>query len=636
MPHSRLTIVIALLFLLGLADSAAFKMYMFELATTGSISFSDFLVTTELVSQVSEATQLRARLRGVLKQNRAGQSGSVGKHVGSYNEQRGTSSGSQAAGDDDCRASATSVNAADWLTIVKTIEEYLPHLLGVFNCVQTDDLIVRYEPVFSWRTSISGTRFRGAQRIALGGLHYELASTLLTYALALSNLSAATVASLGWYERDRSLSLDQRKRNDERLKWAADTLCRAAGILLYLSTQLIPKWSDHVGSLDGLPPDLTTEATLALSNVCMAQAQALAIRKLVSPSIAKAVDTLTPGPPLDKNHPSASLLAKLHLNVVEQMESAVALLKTIADKRRRKSANHAGTQIGLSANHEHELASRLSASRDRADHEHDDDMVETNRGAGAQATSKRNKLLGRFKLGSSKSSPPRSASVHSGPHDVARSSGHLSASTAGAPVDCDVEISSSLLKYLGFGAAFHRSMAYKWLAIDHGESSSRIGTAIAYLSLSSALLSSSTMRDGAPSHALIPSSLLLNKSTKSGSAGGVVEQELATVTHWLVSYRKLNDTVAFQRVPASDEVTSNVPAGRPALGAKPYTLPSPAWGPASAGYKGRGHALHLASETLHLLDEHHPARRELVGIHATAAETHATAHTHYAGHGAYY
>ncbi len=53
-----------------------------------------------------------------------------------------------------------------------------------------------------------------------------------------------------------------------------DTLCRASGILLYLSQDFLPKWRDQVGRVDGLPLDLTTEATLALSKVCLAEAQA--------------------------------------------------------------------------------------------------------------------------------------------------------------------------------------------------------------------------------------------------------------------------------------------------------------------------------------------------------------------------
>ncbi|GAC98026.1 hypothetical protein PHSY_005614 [Pseudozyma hubeiensis SY62] len=528
-------------------------MYIYDLPTTGTISFSDFLVTTDLVSQVSQTTQLRARLRAVLKENRAGTSSTAVKDGSSSSDIRSTSSGGGSKKGDDAfssvggasAAAAAGGNTSDWLTIVKTIEEYLPHMLAVFNCVQTDDLILRYEPVFSWRTSISGTRFRGPQRVDLSGLYYELASVLLTYALTLSNFAAATVASLGSFERDRSLSSDARKLKDDRLRWAADTLCRSAGILLYLSTDLLPKWSDQVGRVEGLPPDLTTEATLALSKVCLAEAQALAIRKLVSPSVGRAVDTVTPGPPLAKDHPSASLLAKLHLSVVEEMESAVGLLRTVGEKGKVKRGG-GGREMGLSANHEHDLARRVSASRDRRDDDNEDAAVD-GKGEGKK------KFFSKFKIG--KETQPK----HSGPHDIHPS--NLNSSTN--HLDPDLDISSNLLRYLSFSTTLHRSMAYKWLAIDHGESSSHFGTAIAYLSLSSSLLSSAPLKDASLANIVSSSSSSLLKSKKT-----FVEQELATVDHWLGSYRKLNDTVAFQPVAGVEEVLAKVPMGRAALGVK--------------------------------------------------------------------
>lgn len=47
-------------------------MFVHELPTTGAISFSDFLVTTTFISELAQATELRARLRTVLKENRRG------------------------------------------------------------------------------------------------------------------------------------------------------------------------------------------------------------------------------------------------------------------------------------------------------------------------------------------------------------------------------------------------------------------------------------------------------------------------------------------------------------------------------------------------------------------------------------
>ncbi|CBQ69211.1 conserved hypothetical protein [Sporisorium reilianum SRZ2] len=599
-------------------------MYIYDLATTGSVSYSDFLVTTDLVSQVSQTTQLRARLRAVLKENRAGGSSSkdvsAGNDIGgSDGDGKGGESGSAAVG-----------NASDWLTIVKTIEEYVPHLLAVFNSVQTDDLILRYEPVFSWRTSISSTRFRGAQRVDLPGLYYELASTLLTYALALSNFAAATVAALGSYERDRTTSADARKLKDDRLRWAADTLCRAAGILLYLSQELLPKWRDHVGRVERLPLDLTTEATLALSKVCLAEAQALAIRKLLSPSVGKAVDTVTPGPPLERGHPSASLLAKLHLSVVEEMESAVGLLRTVSEKGRggRGKGRKVGAEMGLSASHENDLARRVSATRERGEDEDDDDEGHVRDTLPVGGTgSKGKKLFGKLKLGSSKANDTQK---HSGPHDAAASitgagsfyAAPSSAASLAGGLDRDLDVSAALLKYLTFSSAFHRAIAYKWLAIDKGKHAS-VGRAIAYLALAHSMLSSSTLQSaasGLSSISISSSSSLLSFKSKT-KRGGIVEQELATVAHWLASYRKLNDTVSFQPVPPTHEVTAQIPAGRAALGVKAFRLPVPVWGPGSDGYVGRGGdgGVGLALDQLHLLDVDHPARRNLV-VHGGAGE----------------
>ncbi|TKY88719.1 hypothetical protein EX895_002350 [Sporisorium graminicola] len=678
-PYSTLTTLTIIINLLLVHVVAVVVMYIYDLATTGSVSYSDFLVTTDLVSQVSQTTQLRARLRAVLKENRAGTSSSKdvsgGNDISTSSSSGGGGSGGGGGAEGGGSGTMAVGNASDWLTIVKTIEEYLPHLLAVFNSVQTDDLILRYEPIFSWRTSISTTRFRGPQRVDLPGLHYELASTLITYALTLSNFAAATVAGLGGYERDRSTSAEQRKLKDDRLRWAADTLCRASGILLYLSQELLPKWRDYAGQVDGLPPDLTTEATLALSKVCLAEAQALAIRKLVSPWVGKAVDTVTPGPPLEKGHPSASLLAKLHLSVVEELESAVGLLRTVSDKGKRGKGKKGAEEMGLSANHEHDLARRVSATRDRGGDDEEEDDRDAMR-AGGSSGGKGKKLFSKLKLGGSSSNkhtndthPSSPHARHSGPHDAAAhittggGSGIGGNSFYAAPtstLDKDLDISSSLLKYLTFSSTFHRATAYKWLAIDKGEHSSSIGPAIAYLSLSHSLLSSSHVQSLASSLSNISisssssSSSFLPFKSKTKKAGGIIiDQELATVQHWLQAYRKLNDTVSFQPVPPTSEVTAKVPAGRAALGVKPFQLPVPVWGPGSDGYVGRAGdgGVGLALDQLHLLDSDHPARRNLVAIHTGAgrgedeegsAQTGRgglgtqTNHTAYAGQGAYY
>ncbi|CCF50958.1 hypothetical protein NDA11_007373 [Ustilago hordei] len=624
-------------------------MYIYDLATTGRISFSDFLVTTDLVSQVSQTTQLRARLGAVLKENRAATSILF-------------SSSATSSSQSECKDGA--VGNTDWLSIIKRIEEYLPHLLGVFNSVQTDDLLLRYEPVFSWRTWISCSRLGGAGRMQLPGLYYELASTLLTYSLTLSNLAASAVDGLGSFETNRSLSWQQRKDKDDKLRWAADTLCRASGILLLLSTELLPKWKVSVGSVEVLPPDLTQEATLALSKVCLAEAQALAIRKLVSPSLASSVDRVTPGPPLQKGHPSASLLAKLHLSVVEEMEASLALMRTVRERGRskakkagvggRKAAGAGGGgEAGLSANYEHELSSRISETNDAIARMGLGDAEEggAGGGGGGGGVGKR-KLFGKFKLGHKGKNDAPSPSPSPSPSPAGGGgrggaggggAGFYSAPSTTTSSNSELEITSSLLKYLSFSSQFHRAIAYKWLGIDAAESSNKIGTAITLLSLSTSILSSATLRNLTSSlcNISISSSTLL-PTKKRGKTGdrGVVDQELATVEHWLQSYKKLNDTVSFQPIPPAAEVQAKVPAGRAALLVKKYSLPSPEWGPGSQGYRGRG-GEGLSREEMHLLGDQHPARRNLVGMdgggsgEATSGDG-GGGRVAYAGQGAYY
>lgn len=64
-----------------------------------------------------------------------------------------------------------------------------------------------------------------------------------------------------------------------------------------------------------------------LSSLMLATANLLAIRRLLSRSIALAHTSATPGPPLPPSHPSPSLLAKLNLHVYTLLDSARSLCK---------------------------------------------------------------------------------------------------------------------------------------------------------------------------------------------------------------------------------------------------------------------------------------------------------------------
>lgn len=67
--------------------------------------------------------------------------------------------------------------------------------------------------------------------------------------------------------------------------------------------------------------------------MALADAQGLAIRKLLSRATSESA--ITPGPPLPKSHPSPALLAKLHLECAEMYAGARVLVKTPGDDVRQ-------------------------------------------------------------------------------------------------------------------------------------------------------------------------------------------------------------------------------------------------------------------------------------------------------------
>ncbi|KAL0956836.1 hypothetical protein HGRIS_002948 [Hohenbuehelia grisea] len=294
--------------------------YLYELPTTGAIAFSDFCVDQSIskayTAHISDTTQARANLRALLKESKRT--------------------------DDDEK---------DYLRVVKVLDDYLPLLRGVMACVAHDEIGLRSEPVFSWRTTLSANLFHSSPRLSLPTLHAEYASVLLTYAFALSNMARAAVGALGAYEHDRAISDVERKAKDEKLSFAVNLLCRASGVFQFISETALLEWENsRDGGTVGLPrpPDLTREVTTALAKMSLADAQTLAIRKLLSKS---AYDSnIAPGPPLPKSHPAPALIAKLHLECGALYSSARALAKTPGAARpRAKSASQFLSKDGRDA-----------------------------------------------------------------------------------------------------------------------------------------------------------------------------------------------------------------------------------------------------------------------------------------------
>lgn len=75
-------------------------------------------------------------------------------------------------------------------------------------------------------------------------------------------------------------------------------------------------------------PSPTPELTTPHHRLFEADANLLAIRRLLSRSLASSHSNTTPGPPLSSSHPSPSLVAKLHLHVYTLYDEARSLIKT--------------------------------------------------------------------------------------------------------------------------------------------------------------------------------------------------------------------------------------------------------------------------------------------------------------------
>ncbi|KZV79689.1 hypothetical protein EXIGLDRAFT_743064 [Exidia glandulosa HHB12029] len=288
-------------------------MWVYELPTTGSVSFADFVAGGD-PAHIARTTTARAGLKTLLK------------------------------------SAKRSDGERDYLNLVKTIDEYLPWLYALIDAVEADAVTLKAQPVFSWRSTLSSHLLSSSPRVDVHTLHAELAFTLLTYAFALSDLAHATTAPLGAYEHERGTSGTQRKANDDALAGAVKLLCRAAGVFGHIAEKVIPAW-DTYETKNGLkspprPVDLSADVLHALSRLALADAHTLALRTMFSR--ASAESALTPGPPLPKSHPSPGVVSKLFLHVSENYSAAFSLVRSAssasADLRR-----HAEREAALSA-----------------------------------------------------------------------------------------------------------------------------------------------------------------------------------------------------------------------------------------------------------------------------------------------
>ena len=248
-----------------------------------------------------------------------------------------------------------------------------------------------------------------------------------------------------------------------------------------------------------------------------AEAELLAIRKLLSPCACYQTAHRTSSPPLASEHPSPSLLSKLYLNVASLYDSALSLSQT------------ASTKAGI--------------------------RIDTLASAGANDPNRKG----------SQASRSFGAAIK---HKINSRSAYQEESGASG------KISSGFIKYLYKSARASRARAYFWLGVDKGERG-QYGEAMGFFKLAREELEM-TM-GGRRLH------LHKDDKTKGEKKVFAIDKDelLRLLDQFGASYKQLNDSVAFQPVPATSSLTSQIPAGRAATGIKPYSSPLPMFGPGS-------------------------------------------------------
>ncbi|CAG8673055.1 14709_t:CDS:2 [Gigaspora margarita] len=235
--------------------------FIYPLPTTGTISFSDYLLDEDhlYLNEISEATAQRGRVRAVLKE---------------ANKTEGPK---------------------DYTKVMKTVDDYLPYLFGIVDCLEGGQLKLKKELETSWRCTLSDSVLK-KKRVVCRGIYYELIFTLMTYGYACSNWASSVI--------EKQL---QKNEIDDKLKQAADILRRASGVFLYISEKVCPRWIKPPSSR---PPDVLPEISASASKIALADASSIAIRM---------------------RQTTSSLLAKLAIGVAGDYEMANGLIKSLKD-----------------------------------------------------------------------------------------------------------------------------------------------------------------------------------------------------------------------------------------------------------------------------------------------------------------
>jgi len=144
-----------------------------------------------------------------------------------------------------------------------SLERYLPQLFGLVVSVEENQKLRLNSPLaFSWSSAFANK----PTFVTCYTYRFELVMVLICYALAHVNRALD------------SLSLSSDGSFDEDSKRAANYLRQAAGIFEYVQTRELPRWLELPKDR---PLEVNSNVCQALSDYCVATAQALTVKKAV-------------------------------------------------------------------------------------------------------------------------------------------------------------------------------------------------------------------------------------------------------------------------------------------------------------------------------------------------------------------
>jgi len=191
----------------------------------------------------------------------------------------------------------TILDAESMSGVISVIEKYMPSFFGLM--IASEPLppqFSRYLRII-WNTSVclkyASTTF------VYAGFRFEVVMCLISYGIALRNLAKEELNQTNFTGNDF----------DEKSKSIVNYLCRAAGVFDHISQQELAQWKVKP---DISLPETMDECYIALSELCIAEAQEITVKKGLLKGTSKGA------------------LSKLTMDISQKYDHAFSLLNKIS------------------------------------------------------------------------------------------------------------------------------------------------------------------------------------------------------------------------------------------------------------------------------------------------------------------